>query len=138
MYVTYLCMFYYTYLYKVYVVYLNMKVNVTTTLDLELRQLLDRNFIPASKALEFGAKFLLAENDFMDYPENSLSEKIPKIMAELQNAQQMIEDMRSKGIKPINKEEIIKEVEEEVKKVLGDVPKSESLTKSKENDNVNR
>jgi len=56
-----------------------MKINVTTSIDHEIWQIAKDNGMSWNDALEFGIKFLLADNDEdlkFDYPKNNLSEKL--------------------------------------------------------------
>ena len=58
-----------------------MKVNISTTLEHEIKQEALNNEISFNKALEFGIKFLLAEKGLgYDYPENNLQKKLLKVI----------------------------------------------------------
>ena len=63
-----------------------MKIKVQTNcyIDSELKQIAQERKISLSEVLEFGIKFKLAEADMIDYPKNKLSEKIIKLVNQLE------------------------------------------------------
>lgn len=60
---------------------LDTKVNITTSIPIGLRQIAIDNNIPLNEALIFGLKFIMAERSQgeMDYPPNTLSNKLEKM-----------------------------------------------------------
>lgn len=64
------------------------KIPVTTNINSKIKKMLEEEGININRALEFGAKFLLAEVGAMDYPMCKMSNNlanIQKTMEELNN-----------------------------------------------------
>ena len=91
-----------------------MKINITTSIDPNLWQSARDNLISWSEALEFGIKFLVAEKDLGDYPENSLSEKIKRVHEKLQEKCNELETLK-------NPESIKIDAEAEADAILGGI-----------------
>jgi len=72
------------------------------------------NFIELRSAMIFGIKFLLAEKDVMDHPENSLTEKIKKVHQKLQEKCNELETLK-------NPESIKIDAEAEADAILGGI-----------------
>jgi hypothetical protein len=53
-----------------------MKITISTTIDVEVHKLAQDNKVAWNDALEFGVKFLVAQKEGFDYPENKLLNKI--------------------------------------------------------------
>lgn len=76
---------------------------VNTTIDARIHRLAKENSIQWNDALEFGIIFLLAERDIGDHPPNSLSEKIKKMSALLnqqdaeEEAKKILEGFENEG-----------------------------------------
>jgi hypothetical protein len=87
-----------------------VKINITTSIPLELHTLATDNDIAWSEAIVFGIKFLVAEKKGVDYPENSLSKKVIKMVA-------LLED-KSKITEVPNEDTINKEAEEVLSKII--------------------
>jgi len=90
-----------------------MKTTISTTIEIALREEAYNRKIPLNDALEFGIKFLLAEKDGVDYPENSLSKKIEKLVENLNNKCSEMEKLEEKlniYTDPLDDEEELKEV----------------------------
>lgn len=99
-----------------------MKAITSATVDPDLKDLADKNFIKTSRALEFGYKFLLAEKGLTDFPENSLIKKLAKSMTQLseisQKYHELLEQTQPKETEE-NKEDVEKQTQEDVANVLG-------------------
>ena len=56
--------------------YYSMRTSINTTIETELKTMAISEGIAFNKALEFGIKFLIAEKDGLEYPENRLLKKM--------------------------------------------------------------
>ena len=59
------------------------RMNITTSCDIDVISRIDRHGISRSAALEFGAKFLLAQKGIGKFPENKLSDNLAKAQKRL-------------------------------------------------------
>lgn len=84
-----------------------MKTTTSTTIDIESYKLAYAYDISFAEALEFGIKFLIAEKNGFDYPNNKLIEKIGKL-------QELIakKNDNNKEEKPITKTDLPSDVED--------------------------
>ena len=62
---------------------MRIKVQTNCYIDSELKQIAQERKISLSEVLEFGIKFKLAEANLLEYPKNKLSEKIIKLVNQL-------------------------------------------------------
>jgi len=58
-----------------------MNINITTCLEDKIYSLAKENKIGWAEALTFGIKFLIADKEGVDYPENNLNKKIARLSA---------------------------------------------------------
>lgn len=86
-----------------------MRTNITTSIDPVVHQLARDNSISWAEALEFGIKFLVAEKDGVDYPDNKLLNRIAKLQGLIAEVTQSKEEGPKKTA-----EEDLKEVFEGV------------------------
>jgi hypothetical protein len=101
-----------------------MKINVTTTIDAITHQSAKDNDISWSDALEFGVKFLIAEKEGFDYPENNLSKKIAFLTGFISDQSKEIESLKTDApvIDQVNAEQ---EVDDLLKGQLVEAKKDE-------------
>jgi len=60
-----------------------MKSTTSVTIEVELRRAMKEVGIKGSQALEFGARFLLAEHGYCEFPTNSQTGKLERAMLKL-------------------------------------------------------
>jgi phage regulator Rha-like protein len=93
-----------------------MRLNITTSIDAEIRGIAKDNNIALSDALEFGIKFLVAQKDGFGFPDNKLSEKVRSLTSMLQDKFNELETLKN----PIKLEQAEKEADD----ILKDIGKS--------------
>jgi len=103
--------------------YLNeVKINITTSLPMSVHTLAKQNKIGWSDALIFGIKFILADKDGFDYPNNTLVDRLKKVSEMFEEKCNEIDDLRNKldGKKdPENKLPTGNEIKEDLKLLEG-------------------
>lgn len=71
-----------------------MKTTISTTIDAFIHKEAKDHDIAWSDALEFGIKFLIAQKEGFDYPENKLLSKIQYLSKIIQDQSQEIENLK--------------------------------------------
>lgn len=92
-----------------------MRLTISTTIDAEIHKIAKDNNIAWNDALEFGIKFLIAQKEGFNYPDNSLSNKIINLTKLLQDKCDEIEKLKSSVQNEIDAE---KEADEVFKNIL--------------------
>ena len=72
-----------------------MKIAVNTTIDHEIKQLAISNGINFTEAVDFGVKFLLAEQLIIEYPSCRLVSKLERMRELLEETSQELERLKN-------------------------------------------
>lgn len=76
------------------------RVNITTTIELNLKRLAEQYKVKISDALDFGLRFKLAEQGILeDYPTNQLLTNIAKLQERLVEANDKITELELLSMK---------------------------------------